>query len=198
MTETPSTTNQVLFGEIVEAAENAKQEAAKYQVPLKEERTSILLNVEEGVKDLIGSLARKEKIEGIDLETSAYEGMPNSFVGVVMYLVTKGLKAELDIEFDNAPKSLKQRGGNAIDKKIEGKKRLLTRDEKNELLAKTQMSFYEKQIAAGAMTIEQSLLAIKDAFDRKKGFEDMGYMLPEGKTKYPYWIDDESKEEGAE
>ena len=195
MTEATSTTNQVPFGEMVNAAEEAKKDPAKYQVPLKEERTSILLNVEVGVKDLVGSLARKEQIEGIDLDPAEYAEMPNSFVGVVMYLVTKGLKAELDIEFDNAPKSLKQRGNSALDKKIEGKKRLLTRDEKNELLSKTQMSYYEKDIAMGKMTIDQVLFAIKDAYARKKGFEDMGYMLPEGKTKYPYWIDEEVKEE---
>ena len=197
MSETPTTT-KLNFGETVDAMEDAKKIDAKYEVPLKEEKTSILLNVEVGVKDLIGSLARKEPIEGIDLDPSAYEGMPNSFVGVVMYLVSAGLKSELDIAFDNPPKSLKQRGSSAMNKKIEGKKRLLTRDEKNELLAKTQMSFYEKQIATGAMTIEQSLLAIKDAFDRKKQFEDMGYMLPEGKTKYPHWIDDKESDAGEE
>ena len=141
---------------------------AKFTAPLKaDEKTSILLNVEKGVKDVVGSLARKESIEGCDIDPATYEKLPNSFTGVVMHLVVAGLKAELDIAFDNPPKSLKQRG-TAVDKKIEGKKRLLTRDEKNELLAKTQMSYYDKKIAAKDMTMEQALYAIKDAYEKKK------------------------------
>ena len=83
---------------------------------------------------------------------------------------------------------MKVRGSsNNFDKKVAGKKRLLTRDQKNELLAKTSMTYYESKIASGEMTIENVMFAIKDAFERKKNFEEMGYILPEGKTKYPYW-----------
>ena len=102
--------------------------------------------------------------------------------------ITKGLESEFGIGFENEPKSLKVRGSsNNFDKKVAGKKRLLTRDQKNELLAKTSMTYYESKIASGEMTIENVMFAIKDAFERKKNFEEMGYILPEGKTKYPYW-----------
>jgi hypothetical protein len=40
------------------------------------------------------------------------------------------------------------------------------------------------------MTMEQAMFAIKDAYERKQNFEEMGYMLPEKKTAYPYWQED--------
>ena len=159
----------------------------KYEVALKVDKTALLLNVESGMKQLIGSLAKKTKIEGCDIEESEYEHFPNSFTGVVVHLLLRGLKEELDIGFDDIPVSLRRRNSSALDKKVAGKKRLLTRDEKNELLAKTSMSYYEAKIASNDMTIEQVMFAIKDAFERKRNYEEMGYMLPEGKTKYPYW-----------
>ena len=73
---------------------------------------------------------------------------------------------------------------------VAGKKRLLTREQKNELLSKTQMSFYEKDITTGKMTIEQAMFALKDAYERKVNFEEMGYLLPPKKTEYPYWVDE--------
>ena len=40
------------------------------------------------------------------------------------------------------------------------------------------------------MSIEQAMYAVKDAYERKQNFEEMGYMLPTKKTEYPYWADD--------
>ena len=101
------------------------------------------------------------------------------------------MKKDFDLGFEETPVCLKQRGGNSnYDKKVAGKKRLLTREQKNELLSKTQMSFYEEQIARGDMSIENAMYAIKDAFERKQNFEEMGYILPTKKTEYPYWADD--------
>ena len=111
-----------------------------------------------------------------------------------MHLMVTGLKAELDIAFDETPKSIRQRGNNAMDKKVAGKKRLLTREQKNELLEQAQMSFYETKIATGTITIEDAMNSIREAFTKKKEFEDMGYILPAGKTKYPYWEGEDTKE----
>ena len=56
------------------------------------------------------------------------------------------------------------------------------------------MSYYETAIASKEMTMEQAMFAIKDAYERKQNFEEMGYMLPEKKTAYPFWA--EEGEEG--
>lgn len=184
-----STTATTPFHETGDAME-AATDAPKITLPINtEEKTTILLNVESSVKELIAALAKKNNVKGAEGIDASH--LPNSITGVVIHYVTEGLKKDFDLGFDETPVCLKQRGGNSnYDKKVAGKKRLLTREQKNELLSKTQMSFYEEQIARGDMSIENAMYAIKDAFERKQNFEEMGYILPTKKTEYPYWADD--------
>ena len=194
---TPKTQTKPDFKEMVasieEAASKTEEAEAKFTLPISnEDKTTILLNVEGAIKDLAAALAKKNEIKGADIDPSAYEHLPNSLTGVMVHYFVKGLKEELDIAFEEAPTALKMRSSNPMDKKVAGKKRLLTRDQKNELLAKTQMAFYEDKIGKGEMTIEQAMYAVKDAYERKQNFEEMGYILPIKKTEYPYWADDAS------
>jgi hypothetical protein len=194
---TPNTQTKPDLKEMVasveEAATRTEEAAAKFTMPISnEDKTTILLNVESAIKDLAAALAKKNEIKGADIDPSAYEHLPNSLTGVMVHYFVKGLKEEFDIAFEEAPTALKVRSSNPMDKKVAGKKRLLTRDQKNELLAKTQMAFYEYKIRKGEMTIEQAMYAVKDAYERKQNFEEMGYMLPIKKTEYPYWADDAS------
>ena len=85
---------------------------------------------------------------------------------------------------------MKLRGLSQLAKKVAGKKRLLTREQKNELLERTQMSFYDKKISSGEMTIDSAMYAVKDAYERKQNYEEMGYILPPKKSEYPYWVDE--------
>ena len=165
--------------------------APEHEIPIStEEKTTILLNVETAVKDTIFALAKKQEIKGLDIAPEEFAHLPNSLTGVMVYYLVEGLKKDFDIEFSAPPISLKQRGsGSLYDKKVAGKKRLLTREQKNELIAKTQMSYYEKDITGGTMTLEQAMFALKDAYEKKRSFEEMGYMLPIQVTKYPYWVE---------
>lgn len=171
-----------------------KKEEAEDAIKLpinKEDKSTILLNVEGAVKDLATALAKKQEIKGVEVDEEIISKLPNSLTGIMVHYFCKGIREDFGIGFAENPVSLKQRGsGSAYDRKVAGKKRLLTREQKNELLAKTQMSYYEKDIAAGTMTLEQAMFALKDAFERKQNFEEMGYMLPHGLTKYPYWVDE--------
>ena len=182
---------QELVASMETASSKATEEPAKFNLPISnDDKTTILLNVEEAIKDLVKALAQKQEIKGADIELTDYAHLPNSLTGVMVHFLVKGLKDELGIAFDEAPTSLKVRSSNPLDKKVAGKKRLLTREQKNELLSKTQMSFYDDKIAKGDMSIEQAMYAVKDAYERKQNFEEMGYMLPTKKTEYPYWADD--------
>ena len=195
MTTTPTTTG---FAETGAAMDAAKEDAAaKHIVEIaKDSKSTILMNVEDGVKKLVSALAKKEKIDGIDIDVEKFAGIPNSQTGVVMYFLVKGLKTEFDIGFSQPPTSLAVRGKmGAYNKKIEGKKRLLTRDQKNEIIEKMQMSYYEKDMAAGKISMDDAMESIKDAFNTKKGFEEMGYMLPPAKTAYPFWETEEGEAE---
>jgi hypothetical protein len=171
----------------------SEEEAAKvdFTLPINgENKTTILLNVEEAVKDVVSNIAKKQEIVGTTIDADRLNHLPNSITGVVIHYVVEGLKKDFGISFAEQPSSLKRRGGNSKhDKKVAGKKRLLTREQKNELLAKSQMSFYEEQIARGEISVENAIVNIRDAYEKKQEFEKMGYMLPTKKTEYPYWID---------
>lgn len=156
----------------------------------------ILLNVESGVKGIISAIAKNEKIEGIDISPEDFAKLPNSQTGVVMHFIVKGLKEEFGITFNEVPTSLKVRGtSNRFDQKVQGKKRLLTREQKNEILARMQMSYYEKDMATGNMSMDDVMDSMKEAFNTKKEFEEMGYMLPPAKTAYPFWKEEEEQQD---
>ena len=167
-------------------------EATTTTIPLLAgDKKPMLLNVEDGVKQIITSLAKKEDIDGVDSEKIA--NLPNSITGVIIHFVVSGLKNEFNLTFDEPPVSLKQRGS-ALDKKVAGKKRLLTREQKNHIIEKMKMSFYENDIASGKINVEEAMTSIKAAFDEKREFEKMGYILPEAKTAYPHWLEEEETE----
>lgn len=163
-----------------------------------EVKTTILLNVEENIKTLLKKLSDKEEIGwGIDTDPEEFKHLPNSITGVIIYYVIKGIREDFGFEFETEPKSLKLRGLSKDAKKITGRKRLLTRDQKNELISKTEMSYYKEKISSGEITIEGAMFAIKDAYERIQNFEEMGYILPPKKTDYPYWIDEASTKEAT-
>jgi hypothetical protein len=123
--------------------------------------------------------------------------LSNSVTGCVAYFIIKELEKEFRIGFEKDPRSLKMYGilGD-YDNKIATKKRLPKREKKNKLTAKISISYYEVKIVSGEMTIENAMFAVKDAYGRKKGFEEMGYILPPEKTKFPYWLGEEMENEG--
>ena len=178
--------NATHTAEAVEAPETTKLSISK------EEKETILINVEKAVRDVIINLAKRNEIEGIDIDDEIVSALPTSYTGILIHYFTKGIKEDFNIEFEEQPVSLKVRGGSMQDKKVSGKKRLLTKEEKNELLAKMQMTYYETDMMTGKMTIDEVMTSIKTAFEEKKKFEDMGYILPMKKNEAPYW---ENKEQ---
>jgi len=175
---------------------NDKTASEPNRLQLDSERTTtILLNVEEGIKTILQRLAKRSEVEDFGFNHEQLSSLPTSITGVVVHFITKGLESEFGIEFENEPRSLRVRGiASNYDKKVAGKKRLLTRDQKNDLLAKTSMTYYEMKIASGEMTIDNVMYAVKDAFERKRNFEEIGYILPPEKTKYPYWEGEEDND----
>ena len=186
-------TSKVGFPDFVEQMEEVKSSTTEVvqQLPIDNEvKTTILISVEDNIKKLLSKLASKEEIGwGIDTSPEEFQHLPNSITGVIVYYIIKGIKDDFGFEFEKQPKCLTY-NISKFDKKVAGKKRLLTREQKNELLAKTQMSYYDDKISTGEMTIESAMYAIKDAYERVQAFKDIGYILPPEKTKYPYFIDE--------
>ena len=161
-------------------------------------KTTILLNVEDEVKQLISKLANdktalveSEFIDGDEDRTNILNALPNSMTGVVIHQFCKGLKTDFDVEFKEQPVSLKVRATSNYDKKVAGKKRLLTKQQKNDLLASLDFKYYTDDISAGKLTMEDAFANIKTAIEKKDEYEKMGYVLPEKKTESPYWKDEE-------
>ena len=188
------TTETTATSPVVAELEEVKSTAAEVvkQLPIDNEvKTTILLNVEENIKTLLKKLSDKEEIGwGIDTNPEEFSHLPNSITGVIIHYIIKGIKGDFGYEFENSPKSLKIRGISKDAEKIAGKKRLLSREQKNELLERTQMNFYDKKISSGEMTIDSAMNEIREAYGKKQSFEEIGYMLPSKKTDYPYWIDE--------
>ena len=180
------------FSDFADKLEEVKTSPAEVvqQLPMRDEKTTILISVEANIKELLSKLASKQEIGwGIDRSPEDFQHLPNSITGVIVHYIIKGIKEDFGFEFEKQPKCLTY-NLSKFDKKVAGKKRLLTREQKNELLAKTQMSYYDDKISSGEMTIESAMYAIKDAYERVQAFKDIGYILPPEKTKYPYFIDE--------
>jgi hypothetical protein len=193
-TTTPTDkTSKVGFSDFADKLEEVKSSTAEVvqQLPIDNEvKTTILISVEANIKELLSKLASKQEIGwGIDKSPEDFQHLPNSITGVIVHYIIKGIKEEFGFEFEKQPKCLTY-NISKFDKKVAGRKRLLTREQKNELLAKTQMSYYDDKISSGEMTIESAMYAIKDAYERVQAFKDIGYILPPEKTKYPYFIDE--------
>ena len=94
-----------------EAVKDDSETAAKLILEItKDEKSSILINVEEGVNKLVSAIkAKNEKVEGLDINGEKFAALPNFQTGVVMYFLTKGLK-KFDIGFSQPPTSLAIRG----------------------------------------------------------------------------------------
>ena len=152
-----------------------------------DKKTTILLNVEDAVKDIISILSKKGNIDGVDIDADKLAELPTSMTGVVVHYLVKGLKGDFNIEFAEKPVSLKVRASSTYGRKVAGKKRLLTKEQKNGLLAKMQMSYYENDIASGVLTMDDAMQSLKDAFEKKREYEEMGYVLPAKKTESPFW-----------
>ena len=193
-TTTPTDkTSKVGFSDFADKLEEVKSSTAEVvqQLPIDNEvKTTILISVEENIKKLLSKLASKEEIGwGIDTSPEEFQHLPNSITGVIVHYIIKGIREDFGFEFEKQPKCLTY-NISRFDKKVAGKKRLLTREQKNELLAKTQMSYYDDKINTGEMTIESAMYAIKDAYERVQSFKEIGYILPPEKTKYPYFINE--------
>ena len=205
MGATTATTEKIGFSDFADKLEEVKTSTAEVvqQLPIEyDQKTTILISVEENIKQVLFNLAEKNEKWlnmsdktplgwGADISISPEDlkHLPNSITGVIVYYIIKGIREDFGFEFEKQPKCLTY-NISKFDKKVAGKKRLLTREQKNELLAKTQMSYYDDKISTGEMTIESAMYAIKDAYERVQSFKEIGYILPPEKTKYPYFINE--------
>ena len=188
-------TSKVGFSDFADKLEEVKSSTTEVvqQLPIDNEvKTTILISVEANIKELLSKLASKEEIGwGIGTSPEEFQHLPNSITGVIVHYIIKGIKDDFGFEFEKQPKCLTY-NISKFDKKIAGKKRLITKEKKNELISRTQMNFYDERISNQEITIEDAMYSIKDAYEEIKKYEEMGYILPPEKSKPPYWKQNDS------
>lgn len=156
----------------------------------KDDGETILLNVERRIKELVSGLAKRDinalaRI-GLEIGEDEIKHLPTSITGIMVYYLIEGIAKDYNIEFDKKPKSIKTTIKGISN--IKTRKRFITKEQKNELLERTKISYYDKQITSGIRTLPEVLEEIKKAYEEKKHYESIGLIMPENKTEYPQYI----------
>ena len=128
----------------------------------------LLISCEEGIANTVLELAGDEN------------HLPETKTGVVVYYLIEGLARDFGIAFDRQPVSLGgNRRKNSNSKGITGP----SKKEKNELLAKLDLQYYQDDISSGIITMEQAFSKIAQAYKAKEYYESQGFFLSPNKTE---------------
>ncbi len=156
----------------------------------KDEGETILLSVETRIKELASGLAKRNIKSlasiGLDIEENEIKNLPTSITGIMVYYFIQGIARDYNIQFDRKPKSIKTTIKGMSN--IKTRKRFISKKQKNALLDRTKISYYDKQLTSGLITLPEVLEEIKKAYEEKKHYESIGLIMPENKTEYPQYI----------
>ena len=130
-----------------------------------------LINCEKGIKTFVADVLAKEE-----------NHLPNSETGVWIHYLTEGIIRDFGRTWVNTPKALQGRGSKAEKGKAKGK-RVITKKEKNELIERLNILYYQKDIESGVLSQEEALTKIGEALKEKQELENAGYSISKNKTE---------------
>ena len=130
-----------------------------------------LITCEKGIKAFV-----KDELAG------KQNHLPNSELGVWIHYLTEGIKKDFGRSWEELPRSIKPKP-TKTERAAQSGKRIISKAEKNELLDKMDMKYYQEDISSGAMTLEEAFTSIKAALAKKQELEDAGYYLSPNKTE---------------
>ena len=147
----------------------------------------IELGIAKGAKTLIDCETGIKAFVKDELAKPTDNGLPNSETGVWIHYLTLGIERDFGRSWEKDPKALNGREYNykktEVDKKHEQGKRLLTKKQKNELIAKRRWDYWEKLIDKNEITEEDAMIGMKQAIDEIKELKDKGLYINPNKTK---------------
>lgn len=133
----------------------------------------LLVLCEDGIANAVRELADDD-----------YNHLPNTKTGIVVHYVTEGIARDFGITFDRQPVSLGGgRGKGASKNDREAGVIRLSKQEKNDILDKLDMSYYQPDIASGKITIQDAFSMIEENLKKKMEWESQGYYLSPNKTE---------------
>ena len=154
-------------------------------------KAQIILSVEPAVKELIENIAHKGESytnkSGTKVEfNDKYENYPEisrkSYIAVLLHYLLKGVKEDMNIEFDRTPYALSEVKGGSSNA---GSRSGLSKAKKNDILARQDMKYYASDIESGKITMDDAFPLIQAAWEEKKKWENEGWVLPDQKNKAP-------------
>lgn len=130
-----------------------------------------LINCEKGIKLFVADQLAKQN-----------NHLPDSETGVWIHYLTEGIIRDFGRTWVDIPVALQGRKSKEERGKAKGK-RGLTKKEKNELVDRLNILYYQKDIDNGMITQEEALAKVGEALQEKKKWEDAGYTITMNKTE---------------
>ena len=134
-----------------------------------------LIDCETGIKAFVKDHLAGTKDNPVD------NHLPNTETGVWIYYLTQGIERDFGRTWETTPKSLREKLSKEAKAAATGK-RVITKKEKNELIAKKDMGYWLPMVSAGKMNIEEATQEVVKATQRILELEEMGIILSENKT----------------
>mgnify|MGYP003109684238 CR=1 FL=1 len=106
--------------------------------------------------------------------------LPSTKTGVVIHYVIEGIARDFGITFNRQPVSTG--GGRGGSSKSAGIK-MPSKKEKNEILDRCNLTYYQEDIDSGKITLEDALASIQENYKIKKDWENKGIFLSPNKTE---------------
>jgi len=133
----------------------------------------LLVLCEEGIANAVRELADNED-----------NHLPSTKTGIVVHYVTEGIARDFGITFDRQPVSLGGgRGKRGSKSDREAGVIRLSKQEKNDILDRLDMSYYQADIASGKITMQDAFSMIEENLKKKMEWESKGYYLSPNKTE---------------
>jgi len=149
-------------------------------------KAQIMLTLEPAVKELIENIATKGESSKLELITEKFEDYPEisrkSNIAVLIHYFLKGVKEDMNIEFDRTPYAVSETKTGASST---GSRSGLSKAKKNEIFARQDMKYYKSDIESGKYTINDVLPLIQAAYEEQMKWENQGWILPTQKNKAP-------------
>ena len=134
-----------------------------------------LIDCETGIKAFV-----KDHLAGTK-ENPVNNHLPNTETGVWIYYLTQGIERDFGRTWEVTPKSIREKLSKEAKAAASGK-RVITKKEKNDLIAKRDMGYWLPMVSAGKMSIEEATQEVVKASQRILELEGMGIVLSDNKT----------------
>jgi hypothetical protein len=157
----------------VDESDNSEEAVVvENNIPLGIKGGKTLIDCEKGIKAFVKDVLAKDR----------GNHLPNTETGVWVHYLTEGIARDFNRTWETPPISLREKQ-TSVEKAAAQGKRVLSKKEKNELLAKRSYEYWESDIKSGNITEDEADIFMKEARAKVRELEDAGYFLSPRKTE---------------